>query len=429
MYKDGFVKIEKLELLEEYHRSTDLLDLSENVAKLRSVTSGLKYSYVIWLIGKLGSWKTTFINQFINTLEETCFQFEAWKYPWRKDLRENFVLEIAEQLGNKKQVINKIDGKQNEGTKTLVDMLVKLPGKWLDYIPVIESVQTWVNYFLQSSPATRTFQLQELLTELLNETKWDTIYIAVEDVDRAWDEWLFFLETLNYYIKESGIKKQIIVIALIWEENYDEPKNRLSFKKCLDIEEQFEIDRPGFSRFVEEIFIDDILSIRHEKGQVRSFLEWIFKEYPSITTMRMIKSILRQANIHYKRLVAEQWQGIDWRLCILIQTAKEIWVKDKGVTFYNKRKKEGKISDLNTIFGSLISCVISSNPTMRSIQEESIYDRNNNNGLNERKYKIHSINIVKDEYKGSKINEPIWVYENRFEGINSEFRISSVYFK
>jgi hypothetical protein len=68
------------------------------------------------------------------------------------------------------------------------------------------------------------------------------------------------LETLSYYIKEVLDDKKIIVISLIGEENFNIEEKKLSFQKCLDLEFNHSIKEPSFEKFVNELFIDEIIN-------------------------------------------------------------------------------------------------------------------------------------------------------------------------
>jgi hypothetical protein len=52
--------------------------------------------------------------------------FEAREYPGRKDLWENLILELAEQLDEKDDVLSRIEGKQNNDKKAIVGFFSKL---------------------------------------------------------------------------------------------------------------------------------------------------------------------------------------------------------------------------------------------------------------------------------------------------------------
>lgn len=434
IYPNWFIKEENLHLLEEYHRATDLLDLSKDVEKFENTLTKIKESCVVWLIWKLWSGKTTFLNQFIEKTQDPVLQFEGRKYPWRKDLWENFVLEVAEQLWQKPQYLKKIDWKQNDDKKTLIEMITNLPWKWKDYIPWVTSMEIWVQHLLETTSATRTFQFQELLTELLESIESDTIYIAIEDVDRAGEEWLFFLETLSYYIKEVLDDKKIIVISLIGEENFNIEEKKLSFQKCLDLEFNHSIKEPSFEKFVNELFIDEIINDSDRKWQIVSFFEWLFKEIDG-TTMRIIKRRLRKANLHYQILVEAQKTWIDRRICILLEFAKAYFPWEENKSYFELWKQQWVFNSNSIVFWGLLNCVVFDNHRLNEHIPNSIYQKDHRTQkmkLVDRTWTAREIKIMDKDYIGidnKAKDDPIRYYKDEFSDEPSYFWLSYAYFE
>jgi ERCC4-type nuclease len=119
------------------------------------------------------------MNQFAEKYKENkIFNFEAWKYPERKYLWENLILEMARQINPEKfdETLKVIEGKQHKDKSKLLEVVSDLP-----YLKAIKNF----DYFLETSPATRTFQLQSIFENLLKSIDAEKIYIVVEDVDRA----------------------------------------------------------------------------------------------------------------------------------------------------------------------------------------------------------------------------------------------------
>ena len=77
--------------------------------------------------------------------------------------------------------------------------------------------------------------------------------------------------------------------------------------------------------------------------------------------MRLLKSCIRQANLHYKILAKTQQSGVDIRICLMLEFAKKIKPDSESDSYFRLRKKSRNISDLSTIFGALINCVIADN--------------------------------------------------------------------
>lgn len=371
-FSEGFVKNENKKLLEENSRVEDLLDLSIELDKFKTKIDSISFSSLVGFIGKFGTGKTNFLNQYRKKIEDEnnkWFEFDAWKYPERSDLWENFILEVARQT-NEDQFDNtiwKIDWTINDHKKTRINTIWDLPG--------FAAFKNF-NYFFETTPAKRTFELQILLSELFNKIEEKNIYIVVEDIDRSGDNWIFFLETLNHFVKELKIEKRIIIIVPIGEENYNDDLKKLSYSKCLDYRHDFSLREIKLDKFVERIFDDEVLNDTNWKGQITSFLEGIFREFPKQITMRLLKQILRDASVNYIALHKKQGKGVDWRLSILFETAKYIKKHlDNGETrtYIDIWRNTPGIWNNESIFSGLIACVIQEEHNPNNNKFKSIY--------------------------------------------------------
>ena len=326
MFKNWFIKNKKL--LEENSRLENLIDLSTEIERFSTKIDHIEFSSIFWFIGKFWSWKSNFLNQIKAkyTDDSKWFDFDAWKYPERWNLWESFILEIARQLDIKTfdETIKQIDWTQNDDKKTLLNIV------W-DIIPLLSVIKNF-NHFFNTSPAKRTFEIQNILTELFEKIEEKDIYIIVEDIDRSWDNWVYFLETLNYFIKNINLKnnKKIIVIVPIWKEKYDEEKVKLSYSKCLDYNHNFSLKDVKLEKFVEDLFEDEILKNHNHKWQITSLLELIFIKYSDQIIMRSLKTILRNANQNYIALVKKHWKLVDFRLSIVFEFLKNIKIDNQN---------------------------------------------------------------------------------------------------
>lgn len=354
---DGFVL--RKELLEETSKLDDLLDLSVQSGQLASRIDKLDGAFVLALVGPYGSGKSTMLNRIMSEREEGgehWVEFDAWKYPDRKDLWEGFVLELAKSISPDafEEATNKVEGKENSDVMTVMSLLSKIPG-----LAVLEGLNT----FLETSPARRVDDIYEILTEQISCLD-KNLFVIVEDIDRSGDAGIFFLETLKQFLRDTDFNKKVAVIVPIANENYHEYIE--SYLKCIDYFEFFENNEITFDAFVDAIFDPDLFTKnmvdefnqerrwtgRHRRTQTISFLEELYRSY-SYVTMRLLKLILRKADLVYRQQKADGHQP-DFRVTICIEASKYIYVTDqKKETFFERFKKSG-IVDSGNIFASFL---------------------------------------------------------------------------
>lgn len=95
-----------------------------------------------------------------------------------------------------------------------------------------------IDVFIIGSPAKRTFQIQKILNDLLDNIDEENIYIVIEDIDRSGDSGIYFLETLNHFFKNNfKSEKKVRIIVPISDKKYEE--SRSAYLKCLDITHNF----------------------------------------------------------------------------------------------------------------------------------------------------------------------------------------------
>ncbi len=345
MGKTGFVTEEGLKLLEETSETEDLLDFSSDIERFEKKLNTIHSSATIGLIGPYGSGKSTMLHQLSLKHKDShkWIKFDAWKYPDRKNLWEGFVLDFARQIDPKTfdEIRKKIDGEQNNDKKTLISTIASIP-----LLNVVKNLE----HFWSTSPARRVFEIQDILTELLDNIKsTKKIIVVIEDIDRSGDAGVFFLETLKQFIDTYERENQLLAIVPISDDSFQ--KNNISYQKCLAYIEFFVPGKPDFDKFVQKIFKSneeliefgsDIIDfkINYSKRftvvlqgtqklefkiyniltQISSFLTSLWL-YNTNTTMRTIKQILRKANIVYLNQIHDGYKP-DLRLTICIESSK-----------------------------------------------------------------------------------------------------------
>lgn len=415
MKESWFIKNKKL--LDEFYREDDLLDLEKEQVRLFWIIQDLENSWLVWVIGNYGEWKSTFLNQLRRLPVAKWFEFDAWKYPERSNLWENFILEIARQINQAEfdKTICLIDWETHEAKKTLINTIGDIPLLW--------AIKNF-NYFFKTTPARRTFELQNVLIDLLKSIEEKNIYIIIEDIDRSWDSWVYFLETFNHFLKTIEVDKKIVGFVPIWMESYEKQENQSSYFKSIDYFYEFSLRNINLTKFVEAVFDDEILSNKYHKWQIITFLESLFKEYQWQMNMRKLKMILRNANSKYISLYRKHWEWIDWRLAIIFETARHI-KNDKNESFLTIWRTSKEIHWFNsTAFLSLISCIAEewkhaqSKWMYHNPPYESIYKSEYINGINEDKligfeYRF-PIKFKDISYKESEVKDSVFFHASAF---------------
>ena len=320
--------IKNLSDLREDVRIHDYMQWEEYSINYRTKLKSIPFSWIIGLVWTFGCGKTTFVNQ-LKEDGEWWINFEAWKYPERKDLWENFILETATQIWEKdfKEIEKIVDGKQHNDIRTLF--------KILNLIPIVkdlwgEAVSKGIDHFFAPAPLTRVYQFQNLLANIfLEKIKYhDVIFIIIEDIDRSGDHGVYFLETLNFFLKNLELPegKRILAIATIWSKEFLE--NKESYLKALDHIHHFPVKKFNFKTIVQH-FVDDGVGY----NPVIDRFNYLWERFKDQFTIRDVKHILREANLILEK--NGKWLNflnISRYFCTLIGflTAKYIFTEQNG---------------------------------------------------------------------------------------------------
>ncbi len=406
--------IKNYDLIQEDCRVDDLLDFSVPIEKFKRTLSSINRSAIVALIGPFGSGKSTMLYQIkkANEDKQLWINFDAWKYPDRKDLWEGFVIDFAEQVGEKEKITGRIDGTNFElkAAESAVDIISPL------FLNIPKSILGLYKVFVEKSPAKRVFDIQRILCGLINDQD-EEVYVILEDIDRSRDAGINFLETLKQFIRDNDLKNKIVAIVPMAECNFNDHKE--SYYKCIDYFEQFSLSGIGLTKFIESVIEDDLLNGKYKysdeltvttnkdnKMQIVTFFEEVFKSHLSMT-IRLLKLIIRNADVHYKSQVIDNHRP-DWRVTLCFETAKHLKSSsDRGIAYIDQFKENGYINR-ESIFASLMCTIIN--------KSNDIYDPHKNLGqLMDSKFDIKLITRIGPTDYASYPSSP-YVYGDRFEG-------------
>jgi len=339
------------DLIEEKVSKEDMLDFGSQIEAFSNKMDAFSSSGLMGLVAEFGKGKSTLIHQVQkrrkNNKGEHWIEFEAWKFPDRRELWEGFVLELARQTDEDcfNTARKQIDGEAKDGKKALVNTIGDIPG-----LAAIKNL----NHFFQTSPARRVFEIQEILTDLISDkVDADTLVIVTEDVDRSGPNGIYFLETLKQFVKTLGSDKQVIVIVPIAETSFLD--NQESYFKCLDVIDFLDTSNNSLSNFFKQVLYEGIIiGKNHQVEQVSTFFECIILKYPD-TTLRKIKLILRKALMNYKSAYEAGYEP-DWRMSVLFETMKYFKDDVNELSHFDLMKREKKVR-IGTMYASWLTVI------------------------------------------------------------------------
>lgn len=280
---------------------------------------------LISLVGEYGSGKSMMLNRLRddNFIEGSKWiLFDAWKYPDRSSLWEGFILDFAENVGERKKYEDLIDGNttQSKGAGVTAKVLdaanTALPG--------LSSVGKLLQSLFETQAIFRVSKLQELLTALINDQfkEADHLIIVVEDIDRSDDHGVHFLETFRHFLNQSEFKNsKVTVVAPIG--NKASLINHSSYIKCFDISYAYNLEKVDLTEFVNRGLDIDKRDDQNRaiKDQIIKFLNGFVELQGPEFTIRKLKLLLRHANSRHSRF---RLQGLepDYRLDLCVEALR-----------------------------------------------------------------------------------------------------------
>ncbi|EKE27920.1 MAG: hypothetical protein ACD_3C00128G0001 [uncultured bacterium (gcode 4)] len=316
----------------------DVLDLFDNEITQNDIWKKIQWlpnKSILALVWAYWCGKSTCIHNIkINNSGEApkpfWIHFDAWKYPDRREMWEWFILDLADQIWKwRHETAREIDGENMTVADWIFTTISAIPWLWAaDKIAKI----------FESKWAKRIFDLQEILKKII--TNFDrNLVIVIEDIDRSWEYWCLFLETLSYFIKNNFFwEKNIKIVVLIWDKSYKDFLE--SYLKSIDTFEFFTPKYKKFEKFILNIIDESFIpSWTLILGQLSSFLFELFKLNISI---RKIKSILKKADLIYRRQ-KDDGHNPNFLINICIETLRFWYSWDDNLSDYDRNIKEWKI--------------------------------------------------------------------------------------
>jgi len=427
MINKGFIENE--DLLRESCEVEDLLDFSNEIEQFKKKIAEIKNPSILGLVGPFGVGKSTMLFQIEKELEKKenvlWVNFDAWKYPERRDLWEGFVLDFAKKMSPEdfKEADKKLRGEQNDDKKTLVKVLSCIPGF---------SALEGLNHFFKTSPARRVDDIQSILKEQIKGNNKD-IHIVVEDIDRSGDSGIFFLETLKQFISNLDTDKKFIVIVPISDVSYYLKLE--SYLKSIDYFDFFKPNNIKLEKFVNQVFSQDffkgefkikgtqkiIWTGKKRRLQIVSFLEGLFRERKEMS-MRLLKLIIRKANLAYINQTGDGHEP-DLRVTLCIEASKYFYLeKESERNYFNDFKRDVHMG--NNIFSSFVYSMFSNNSSI--YKEEFTEEGKRRDVLISAPYNVKFVD--REESNIEKYPSYPWIFENPFtDREEKKFGVASFY--
>lgn len=332
---------------------SDMWSFEKHKLKLSKRLFSIERNCIFWLIWAYGVWKSTLLNEiskeYIWNEKVKWICFDAWEIPDRKNLWDWLLLKLLKEIDNNKiekakkeisweyyswmffliifciiisLVLAYILDEYYKSNSFLISVIIFLYPTLLWVIPIILS-------FYKRNPITRLSEYKELLIDSLKKSKYDKIYIVLEDIDRAGTEWIYFLETLKNFLEKENLEeiktKLIFIVPIAEEGDCWLDKKFQSYIKCLDYYEDY-VNAFDRTKFFNEVFLD---GYRDEK-----FIENLrvicnkLAANPNPHSIREIKYMFR--TINRKFVLNENREKINRQLYILF-----------GILLYKKEWETG----------------------------------------------------------------------------------------
>lgn len=364
--------LKRPELLNEANREFDFFDFNTYAKNLHKSLRSSVGPAVTLLIGGYGTGKSVLLNEVKKISDQSQAKhkpkwvfFECWQYPDKRDLWEGLILETVEGVKGESQrkkmqaTYSDIPSWRSGVADFLKDirsaiasiiaiallsfLILTINNEFITNLLISLLAATFVvllaaaEFTLRPESKSTISRLSDYKDELEKALKdhRGTLYIVLEDVDRAGELGVRFFETVSHFIKSAALKqKSIKIIVPISDDTNKElvssadkvSDNILNFKPRYDVEQ-----------FLTEVFTSDFLDPA-TKQMLISTINPLLGRHINI---RKMKHTLRNAVTKYKRL-----QSADFKphlaICIAVELSKYMKAGIGNSTLYSQAANQYK---------------------------------------------------------------------------------------
>lgn len=367
------------DILNETNREFDFFnfnDYAKNLYKsLRSSTGPI----VTTLVGGYGTGKSVLLNEVKKLSDQSQAQnrpkwvfFECWQYPDKRDLWEGLILETVESIEGKPRrdkmeasysdipswrvgIANFLkDTKAAIATVAVISVLsfsvfsfannliVNILISLLTAMAVV--LLAAIEFTMRPDSKSSISRLSDYKSELESILKkhQGSLYIVLEDVDRAGDLGTRFFETVAHFIKSTALKQKSIKIIVPISDDTANKELSDSMDKVSDNILHF---KPSYKSegFLKELFTEEFLD-DPTKDMLTSIIDPLVGRQISI---RKMKHTLRNAIVKYKRLNTNSFNA-DLAICIAVEFSKYMKEGYGSSTLYSQASNHYKHTPLLT---------------------------------------------------------------------------------
>lgn len=272
-------------------------------------------SGIYGLIWPYGTGKSTMLEELSKKIKKENkyyrVNFDAWKYPDRKNLLDELVLEIIKQTWwtkeDERKYLCKVEWKvyiwdtRNIWLVVLFGffMYLSLRFWWLDdnIVSILADVFTIIGFWSivftilkeRINNISRIGQFADVFKEKIGNLNKDII-IVLEDIDRSWQEGKYFLETLSALLRTHNGHHRIICIAPVDTNNFVSDYDH--YMKCFRLYSDFDLKKTFTELLSAAIEVSENDALRW-LNSFSLFLTELVNNTASFS-IREIKSLLRK---------------------------------------------------------------------------------------------------------------------------------------